>query len=337
MASFKDIAGCINDLDLHIAMNHSPSSVNGIMSASTGQGTFAVLEQIHAVRGFEAAFRQASGLTLHLRPMPSQANALLLEPDDNPLCVLACSTPAGRALCHRVQGDVRHGLEQKAIAQRVPCLAGLMVIAVPILVCGEHVATLQSCRIFLRSSQAEDVQRFADLLTAWGAKPNLDQLRRDFASIPVVTRDQLEATVKLLGIYAEHLGDLASRRILAERRGRPTPMAQALAFVRDHQNERLHLREVAEKANLSPYYFCKLFRKTMGMTFTDYLARLRLEKAKDLLLANGMPVGDIAFAAGFGSIPHFNRAFKRYTGLTPTLYRSNHSGDKQLPPMSAYA
>lgn len=304
------------------------------MSASTGQGTFAILDQVHAVRGFEAAFHRATGLTLHLRPIPGQANALLLEPDQNPLCILACSTSAGRALCHRIQGDIRHGLEQETVPQRVPCLAGLMVIAVPVAVCGEHAATLQTCRILLRSPQAEDVRRFADLLTTWGVKPNLEQLQRDFASIPVVTHDQLDAIVKLLSIYAEHLGDLVSRRVLAERRGRPTPMAQALAFVRDHQNERIHLREVAEKANLSPYYFCKLFRKTMGMTFTDYLARLRLEKAKDLLLANGMPVGDIAFASGFGSIPHFNRAFKRYTGVTPTLYRNSHSGDRPLPPIS---
>jgi AraC-like DNA-binding protein len=307
------------------------------MSAFTGQGTFAVLEQIHAVRGFETAFYQASHLTLHLRPLPTQANALLFDLDENPLCLLACGTVAGRSLCHRVQGEIRHGFEQRLCAQLVPCLAGLMVIAVPVLVCGEHAATLQTCRVLQQTPKPKDVQRFADLLTSWGCKPDLGQLERDFASLPVVTRQQLDAIVKLLGIYAEHLGDLASRRILAERRGRPTPLAQALTFVRDHQNERIHLREVAERVNLSPFYFCKLFHKTMGMTFTDYLVRLRLERAKDMLLGRNTRVSDIAFAAGFGSIPHFNRAFKRYTGLTPTLYRNNHVGDKALPPSLAHS
>ena len=69
----------------------------------------------------------------------------------------------------------------------------------------------------------------------------------------------------------------------------------------------------------------------MGMTFTDYLARLRLERAKDMLLNHNMPVGDIAFASGFGSIPHFNRAFKRYTNLTPTSYRGTHACLRSSP------
>lgn len=288
---------------------------------------FAILEKIHAVRGFETAFRQATGLTLRLQALPTQANALLLEPDENPLCVLACGTPPGRTLCYKVQGDIRRRFEQETKTQKVSCLAGLVVIAVPVQVCGQHVASLQTCRIFLRPPQPEDIVRFADLVAGWGAKPDLEVLKKDFASIPVVTAKQLDAVLKLLGIYADHLGDLAGRQLLAERHGRPSPLAQVLAFVQENQTARLHLRDVAEKANLSPYYFCKLFRKTMGMTFTDYLTRLRMENAKDLLLNPHTPVGEVAVAAGFGSIPHFNRAFKRYTGLTPTLYRSKHSGD----------
>lgn len=299
------------------------------MSASTGHGLFAILEQIHAVRGFETAFRQATGLTLRLQPLPTQANALLLEPDENPLCMLACHTPGGRALCHQMQGDMRHRFEQQTAAQKVSCLAGLVVIAVPVQVCGRHIASLQTCRIFLRPPQPEDVARFADLLTGWGANPDIEVLRKNFASIPVVTSRQLDAVLKLLGIYADDLGEMAGRRLLAERRGRPSPLAEVLTFVRENQTARLHLRDVAEKANLSPYYFCKLFRKTMGMTFTDYLTRLRLENAKDLLLNQHTPVGEVAVAAGFGSIPHFNRAFKRYTSMTPTCYRIKHAGTAQ--------
>jgi transcriptional regulator GlxA family with amidase domain len=112
-------------------------------------------------------------------------------------------------------------------------------------------------------------------------------------------------------------------------------VAKALAYMRQHQTERLNLGTVAKEARLSPYYFCKLFRRTMGMTFTEYLTRLRLERAKDLLMSPTMPVGDIATTAGFGSIPHFNRAFKRYTGATPTAYRSSHSGTTQLPAPTA--
>jgi len=302
------------------------------MVTSTGQSTFAILEQVHAARGFEAAFRQATGLPIRLRPLPKQPNALLMEPDDNPLCLLACSTPAGRALCLQTQSEIRHSFEQKQAPQPVTCVVGLTIIAVPVRVCGEYVATLHTNHIFLSQPREEDVQQFAEMVTRWGAKPDPQKLRREFAGVPVVSREQLEAIVKLLGIYAEHLGDLAGRRVLAERRGRPSAVAQALAFLRDHQRERLHLRQVAEQAHLSPYYFCKLFHKTMGMTFTEYLARLRLEASKDMLLSHTTPVGDIALAAGFGSVPHFNRAFKRYTGVTPSRYRTMHAGNGLAQP-----
>ena len=302
------------------------------MAATKGKCGFRVIQQVHAVRGFESAFRQASGLSVRLQPLPKQASSLLLERDDNPLCELACSTGAGRELCQRMQGEIRHSFEQKLRAQPVTCVAGLTIIAVPVRLCGEYVATLHTNRLFLSKPQPADIDRFIELVTGWGGKPNVAGLRAAFDSMPVMERGQLDAVVKLLGIYAEHLGDLASRRVLADQHGRPCAVAQALAYMRAHQTERLHLRTVAEHARLSPYYFCKLFKRTMGMTFTEYLTHLRLERAKDLLMSPTKPVSEIATVAGFGSIPHFNRAFKRYTGMTPTAYRSNHSGTPQLPP-----
>ena len=305
------------------------------MATLTGQGTFAILEQVHTARGFESAFRLATGLPIRLRPLPQQANALLMEPDDNPLCVCACSTAAGRALCLRTQGEIRHSFEQKQTPRPVTCIAGLTVIAVPVRVCGEYVATLHTNHVFLRQPREEDVRQCGEMLAQWGAQLDPQELQRGFAGVPVLPTEQLDAVVKLLGIYAEHLGDLASRRVLAERRGRPSAVAQALAFVREHKQERLHLRQVAEQAHLSPYYFCKLFHKTTGMTFTEYLARLRLEASKDMLLSQATHVGDIAIASGFGSVPHFNRAFKRYTGVTPSRYRMLHAGRGMARPFIA--
>jgi AraC-like DNA-binding protein/ligand-binding sensor protein len=296
------------------------------MATSSGQSAFAILEQVHAARGFEPAFRQATGLPIRLRALPRQANAVLIEPDDNPLCLLACRTAAGRAVCQQTQAEIRHDFEEKKPLHPVACIAGLTIISVPVRVCGNYVATLHTNRVFTRPPQPEDIQRFADQLAAWGAQPDLQKLQQDFAPIPIVPPEHLDAILTLLNIYAEHLGDLAGRRILAERRGRPSAVAQALAYVREHQQERLHLREVADQAHLSPYYFCKLFHKTTGMTFTEYLARLRLEASKNMLLNQATPIGDIALTAGFGSVPHFNRAFKRYTGLTPSRYRAMHAG-----------
>jgi transcriptional regulator GlxA family with amidase domain len=55
--------------------------------------------------------------------------------------------------------------------------------------------------------------------------------------------------------------------------------------------------------------------------FTDYLARLRVERAKQMLQDPNRRVSEVAFEVGFLSLPHFNRSFKRIAGTTPTLWR----------------
>lgn len=59
------------------------------------------------------------------------------------------------------------------------------------------------------------------------------------------------------------------------------------------------------------------------MTFTEYVSKRRVEKAKELLANPFARVSVVALAAGFGSIPQFNSVFKRYVGMSPTKYRAS--------------
>ncbi len=68
-----------------------------------------------------------------------------------------------------------------------------------------------------------------------------------------------------------------------------------------------------------------MFKRVTGLHFTAYLSLVRIEKAKNLLLNPNARVSEIAFEAGFQSLAHFNRVFKRLSGLSPTAHR------KQLP------
>jgi two-component system response regulator YesN len=58
------------------------------------------------------------------------------------------------------------------------------------------------------------------------------------------------------------------------------------------------------------------------MTLTEYVMRVRLEKAKTLLVDPGLRISEIVFAVGFGSIPRFNSVFKQQMGMAPTDYRA---------------
>jgi AraC-like DNA-binding protein len=64
-----------------------------------------------------------------------------------------------------------------------------------------------------------------------------------------------------------------------------------------------------------------MFKKVTGINFTDYLSRVRVEKAKNLLLNPNLRISEIAFEVGFQSLTHFNRVFKNIVGQSPSEYR----------------
>ena len=98
-------------------------------------------------------------------------------------------------------------------------------------------------------------------------------------------------------------------------------MAKARAYITERHADELSLSEVAGAVNMSAFYFCKTFKKATGMTFTDYLARVRVEKVKNLLLNPHKRVSEAAYEAGFQSLSQFNRVFRRIAGESPTVYR----------------
>jgi AraC-like DNA-binding protein len=72
---------------------------------------------------------------------------------------------------------------------------------------------------------------------------------------------------------------------------------------------------------MSPFYFCKQFKKITGLNFTEYVSRTRIEGAKNLLLNPNLRISEIAYEVGFRSLTHFNRVFRHIVGESPTTYR----------------
>src|SRR5580765_8503675 len=99
-------------------------------------------------------------------------------------------------------------------------------------------------------------------------------------------------------------------------------IARAKDYIGKNQGEALSLGGVAPGVNTSTFYLCKMFKKAPGLNFTDYVSRVRIEKAKNLLLNPNLRVSEIAFEVGFQSLTHFNRVFKKIIGQSPTEYRA---------------
>jgi len=101
---------------------------------------------------------------------------------------------------------------------------------------------------------------------------------------------------------------------------------QVIHYIKTNQVYSMTSCEAAELVHLNPSYFSKLFRNSMGMTFTDYMTNHRLEEAKRLLEVTAMRVNEIAERLGFTDIAYFSNTFKKNCGLTPSEYRRHIRG-----------
>jgi len=137
----------------------------------------------------------------------------------------------------------------------------------------------------------------------------------------VLNSRQHESVVKLLAIFAQHLSMVSNQVVVQQENTEPPVIARAKQFINEHQTEDLSLGQVAKAVSMSTFYFCKMFKKITGINFTDYLSRVRIEKAKNLLLNPNLRISEIAYEVGFQSLTHFNRVFKKITGQSPTQYR----------------
>lgn len=96
----------------------------------------------------------------------------------------------------------------------------------------------------------------------------------------------------------------------------------ALRYIEDNLGEPLTLSRIADHVNFSKNYFSQLFKQSMGENLVDYIARIRINRAKELLLSSDYKVYEIAAEVGFESQHYFNRLFKTLVGVTPTEYRN---------------
>jgi AraC family transcriptional regulator len=96
---------------------------------------------------------------------------------------------------------------------------------------------------------------------------------------------------------------------------------EAALFIAAHSNEPLRLERIATLTSLSPFHFLRLFARVTGFTPHQYLVRVRLLRAAELLADPDRRIGDIAFEVGFGDLSNFVRTFHRATGMSPGCFR----------------
>lgn len=148
----------------------------------------------------------------------------------------------------------------------------------------------------------------------------LEQLRQELQRSEAST-----LFVQSLGrALAVHLVRNYGQAVKGQRKGGLTAfqLSQVDRFLESNLDQNLHMAEVAQQIGLSEFHFSRLFKKTTGLSPSRYLLRLRLNKARRLLLESTRSVLEVGLDVGYASASHFTEVFRRETGVTPTEYRS---------------
>lgn len=113
--------------------------------------------------------------------------------------------------------------------------------------------------------------------------------------------------------------------VFQERQRDPSAViAKIQAFIQEHLDRDLSRDDIAQSVYRNPAYLSRMFRKETGMSLTDYIVQMKMERAKRLLTETNDKISNIAEGLGYGHFSYFAKLFKKTCGVTPQEYRKKH-------------
>ncbi|MGA8656005.1 MAG: helix-turn-helix domain-containing protein [Chthoniobacterales bacterium] len=268
---------------------------------------------------YEKAFGDSTELPLMLRPPEFWNLAHRNRRNENPFCALMAQSNRTCAACLEVQQQAADAAKDRPAT--VTCFAGLCETAVPFKLGERTIGFLRTGQVALKKPSKAQFKKIIAKILEWGTQTDLKQLEEAYFHSKVLSTRQYAGVIRLLEIFGKHLALIANKMMLQDAEAEPPMIRRAKAYIAGHHADPVGLNEIANAMHVSTFYFCKMFKKATGITFTDYLGRVRVEKAKNLLLNPHLRVSEIAYAVGFQSLTHFNRVFRELTGESPTNFR----------------
>lgn len=92
-------------------------------------------------------------------------------------------------------------------------------------------------------------------------------------------------------------------------------------YVEAHLSEEITINQIAKAVNFHPNYFIRYFKAHTGVSPMHYINRVRMERAKELILRNQINISEVGNKTGFNDLSHFSKSFKNYTGYSPSEFR----------------
>ena len=297
--------------------------IYGELSPENGHDNRALVDALvnsRTYRDYERAFGDLTGLPIALQPVETWQLPHHNKRHENALCALMSQKSNSCAACLRIQGQLCRPDANEP--QTISCALGLSDSAVPVRLNDRLIGFLQIGQVFRKAPTAAQFEKVARQAEQWGVKTDRAKLKKAYFSGRVVTPMEHSSAIQLLTIFAQQLASTANQILIQRENVEPPVITRARLYIQDHQTEAICLGQVAKAVNSSTFYLCKQFKKFVGLNFTEYISRIRIEKSKNLLLNPNLRVSEIAYEIGFQSLTHFNRVFKKFLGQSPTEYRA---------------
>lgn len=269
-------------------------------------------------RQYERTFTEATGLPLALRPVEFFGLPFQGKTNENAFCAFLAADKRSCALCLQTQGRCSENPGEQP--RSIKCPLGLTETTVPVRLGERVIGFLATGQVFTQPPKLSTFKKSIRRLFPAGSaseKRALDLWKKT----PFVPLSKYQATVQLLSFFAKQLSAMSNQIVLEQENAEPPIIAKARQFIAQNKTEILSLPAVARAAGASVFHFCKVFHKSTGLKFTDYVARIRAQDARMRLLNPNARVSEVAFDVGFSSLTQFNRTFQRMFGQSPTEYR----------------
>jgi len=284
------------------------------------------LTQSSIFKKYEDAFFELTNLPLHYVPYGSDEFIDGISHHDNKLCqhflidTRVCNTCA-----------MMHERLRQLSADEVhtaTCFAGLTESVVPVKLGEETIGYLQTGQVLLKEPDQNEIDQLEEHLLSLGVRLNSSEIKELFLESHVMTPSHYDAALNLLDIFASHLSTIVNQMGLdmTDAEKEPERVAAARNFISKHLDEPLTLPKVADAVHTSSFYFSRMFKQVTGHTFTEYLAKARIERAKQLMRDQNKNITQIAYESGFQSLSQFNRVFRKVQREAPGTFRKKMDG-----------
>jgi len=239
--------------------------------------------------------------------------------EENIFCRIIQSSANGKNNC--IQSGKERGIRAGILGKPDIhyCHAGLIDVYVPILIRGNHIATLCTGQFLISKPTKKRFEVIKSSLKDY--RIDINALEDAYFKTRVISKKHIMNYIDLMNLIVSYIFEVEDKIIFLKSSNFSPMVSKAISYIEKHYIDKVYIKDVSDYVCISKYYLEHIFKKETGLTFVEYLNLYRISQVKKKLIEES--ISSVCFEAGFGSLSHFYKIFKRYTGTSPKGYKQN--------------